>query len=477
MKITMLGGGSQEEINRRLRVVASAGALSRSSGTVTQVYESKDDFQKNLNLARAVVGYGHRSIAEHDYLVFAIEDVTPIVEQTLIGYRLTSFTIKSRRNVDFRDVGFYVPEFCNDKNELLDNQEELKELYNNYMKSLFDKYGELVDKGLPIEDCRYVLPYSYHSNIIMGCDANEFFRMTADLLYGKNSNISELQELGLRFKRLINDNVPYLACALNREEDKDYYEDKLNIVDDMMKSVEFIEQGKLLDGVHMTNYTKNADWEVLCNILMVRKQLSRDQAEEALHQICQNNSGNVKRELMQALIHSKNQRELEQVLFSFEFPIELAVLTHITRHRMQSLLVPDFAPLWNFDNYMIPNSIMKDNEAQYREIYENNKLMVEYFKKMGVRDEDLVYFYLSGNACNVYTTMNASTLEWISRMRCCTKAQEPIRNIVNEMVNQASSVAPLIGEGLGPSCKVLNTCNEGKDSCKNRGVVVKKLVK
>lgn len=34
------------------------------------------------------------------------------------------------------------------------------------MKSLFTKYGELVDEGLPIEDCRYILPYSYHSNII-----------------------------------------------------------------------------------------------------------------------------------------------------------------------------------------------------------------------------------------------------------------------------------------------------------------------
>ena len=57
---------------------------------------------------------------------------------------------------------------------------ELKLDYNNYMKSLFTKYGELVDEGLPIEDCRYILPYSYHSNIIMGCDANELFRITSD---------------------------------------------------------------------------------------------------------------------------------------------------------------------------------------------------------------------------------------------------------------------------------------------------------
>ena len=58
----MLGGNTKEEIERRLRIVASAGALSRSEGTVTDVYESKKDYQKNLKLAQAVVGYGHRSI-------------------------------------------------------------------------------------------------------------------------------------------------------------------------------------------------------------------------------------------------------------------------------------------------------------------------------------------------------------------------------------------------------------------------------
>ena len=111
MKILMLGNNTKEEIEKRLQIVASAGNLSRADGTVTQVLENNNDYEQNLKLARAVVGYGHKSIAEHDYLVFALEDVTPIIEQTIIGYRLTSFTIKSRRNVDFRIVGFYIPNF------------------------------------------------------------------------------------------------------------------------------------------------------------------------------------------------------------------------------------------------------------------------------------------------------------------------------------------------------------------------------
>ena len=146
MKVVMLGNDTKEEIEKRLQVVASAGNLSRADGTVTQVFESRNDYEANLKLARAVVGYGHKSIAEHDYLVFAIEDVSPIVEQTIIGYRLTSFTIKSRRNVDFRNVGFYVPDFHDKDGKVLKNNKTLQKQYKAYMQSLFDKYGELVDE-------------------------------------------------------------------------------------------------------------------------------------------------------------------------------------------------------------------------------------------------------------------------------------------------------------------------------------------
>ena len=208
-------------------------------------------------------------------------------------------------------------------------------------------------------------------------------------------------------------------------------------------------------------------------LIMERYQLSYEDALKKLDELKEKDK-NIENKMMQALIHSKNQRELEQVNFSFEILIELAVLTHITRHRMHSLLIPDFIPLWNLENYKIPKTIEKTCLEEYKEIFRKNKDMMEEFKKAGVCDEDLVYFYLSGNACNIYTTMNARTLMWISRMRCCNKAQIAIRKIAREMVSEVKKVSPLIGEGLGPTCEVLGYCPEGKDSCKNRGVVIKK---
>ena len=339
------------------------------------------------------------------------------------------------------------------------------------MQTLFTKYGELVDLEIPVEDCRYILPYSFNSNIIMGCDANELLRITADLLYGKLKNIEEAYELGLKFKEIIEKYAPYLIRALDSEKEKDYYEDKYSFLDTMVNP-----KSKLLDSVKMTNYTKDADLVVILNILMERYQVSFEEAKKILKDLKEQDK-DIERKLMQGLIHSKNQRELEQVIFSFEIPIELAVLTHITRHRMHSLLVPDFIPMWDLSNYKIPKIIEKNCLDEYKEIFQNNKKVMEEFKSLGVRDEDLVYFYLSGNACNIYTTMNARTLMWLSRMRCCNKAQIAIRKIAKEMVAEAKKVAPLIGEGLGPTCEVLGYCPEGKDSCKNRGVVIKKKEK
>ena len=474
MKVVMLGNNTKEEIEKRIQIVAAAGNLSRAEGTVTEVLSNHNDYESNLKLARAIVGYGHKSISEHDYLVFAIEDVSPIIEQTIIGYRLTSFTIKSRRNVDFRTAGFYVPDFKDKDGNVLKDNKKLQETYIKYMNSLFQKYGELEDEQLPIEDCRYILPYCFHSNIIMGCDANELLNMTSDMLHGKVSHITEVREFGEKLADMIKEYVPYLSRALDNEGKKDYYEDKLNFLDEIVPDAAkevFIKQGKLIDKVNMVDYTKGGDWKVLVTSLMARYQLSYEDAEDLLHSLGDFRP-TVKRDMMQAIIHKKQQRELEQAIYTFQLPISLAVLTHITRHRMHSLMVPDFVPMWNLDNYVVPPTIAKDHEAEYREIFANNKLMMEQFKAAGVREEDLVYFYLAGNACNITTTMNARTLEWISRMRCCNKAQWEIRGLANQMVAKAKKVTPLIGEGLGPTCEVLGYCPEGKDSCKARGVVV-----
>ena len=427
MKVVMLGNDTKEEIEKRLQIVASAGNLSRADGTVTQVFESNNDYDKNLKLARAVVGYGHKSIAEHDYIVFALEDVTPIVEQTIIGYRLTSFTIKSRREVDFRTAGFYVPEFRNKDGEIHENNEELKEKFINHSKMLFNTYGDIVDGGVNVEDARFILPYCFHSNIIMGLNARELEKMIVAFRFGPLSKIAELKELGKKLYAICKESVPYLVSTIKDVEVNDG--SQFEYLESMVERPEI----KIADKAKLISYTPNADDVVLESSIMYHYQCSNEEAKNILKEMVKKDK-DAKSKLMQNILHKEERRELEQVSFSFQIPISLSILTHLTRHRMHALLVPEFTPMWDLNNYVTPEKIKVAFNDIYQAAVKKNIEVFEEFKAAGVMEEDLIYFYIGAQMVNVMTTMNARNIQWVCRMRCCNKAQWQIRFIAKEIV-------------------------------------------
>jgi Predicted alternative thymidylate synthase len=458
MKIELLGSGEHKDIERRIKTVAAACKLSRASGTVLGIYDSCNDYESNLKFIKRVINMGHESTIEHDYLVLALSEVSPIIEQTIIGSRLASFTVKSRREVDFRKVGYYVPKFRNKEGNIHSNNEQIIQIYKTHMQSLFDDYGKFVDQGINVEDARFILPYCFNSEIIMGMDVRSLERLTKSLLYGKNSNIQELKELGENLLTIINEAAPYLSDKITQS-DTDNADMFAKFRGILPKKINILEKPKLIKG---DQDCSRIDDIILESTIIELSQCNNEEAKEVLKKM----SYEDKKELMQTVLKSIEQREFEQVNFQFQIPISLAVLTHLTRHRMHSLIVPDFAPMWDLNNYIIPDSIKKLDENGYRKIYERNYKTFEMLKELDVMEEDLVYFYLAGNMCNVLTTMNGRTLEWISRMRCCNKAQWQIRDIAKEMVKQVKEIAPLFGDCLGPTCTALGYCPEGKESCK-----------
>ena len=93
-----------------LRTVASSARISTQQGTALEIYEKSGDRQKDLNLVNKVLASGHKSVIEHQTLSIAFDNVSVLVEQFVIEFRLASFTVKSRRYVDFSDAGYVVPE-------------------------------------------------------------------------------------------------------------------------------------------------------------------------------------------------------------------------------------------------------------------------------------------------------------------------------------------------------------------------------
>ncbi len=92
------------------------------------------------------------------------------------------------------------------------------------------------------------------------------------------------------------------------------------------------------------------------------------------------------------------------------------------------------------------------------------KLYID-FKKYNICDEDLVYFYLTGNMLNIETNFDGGTFAHIMRLRICNKAQWEPRIIANQMRNLVKEIAPIYGSILGSDCEIFNICREGKESC------------
>ena len=458
MKIELLGGCTEEELNQRIQNVAAAGKLSRFPGNVIEVLESCNDYESNLKLVKRIIKMGHKSIIEHDYLVFALCDVTPIVEQTLIGYRMTSFTVKSRREVDFRTVGFYTPEFRNKSGEIHEKNEELKEEYNKHMKMLFNTYADIVDKEVSVEDARFILPYSYHDNFIMGVNARELEKMIIALRFSNLSKIPDLKKVGEALYKIVKEKVPYLVPNIKSQELKE--ETGFEYLESMEERPEI----KIEEKTNMISYTPNADDVVLESAIMYHYQCSKEKAKEILNNLVQKDE-KAKEKMMYEIMHKEDRRELEQVSFSFQIPISLAILTHLTRHRMHSLLVPEFLPMWDMNNYITPETIKAKANDIYQNAVKKNIEIKEKFEKLGVYEADLVYFYLGNQMLNVVTTMNARNIQWVCRLRCCNKAQWHIRFVAKDMAKHVSSVSPLIGKGLGATCVTDRYCGEGRECC------------
>lgn len=452
------------EKERRASIVSTAGRLSRFAGDIFEVLglsESKS-FDANLKFIKRVTSMGHDSITDHDYCVFAIKDVSPVIEQTIITERFCSFTIKSRREVDFSQVGYYTPDFHDLEGNLLQNNEEVKREYQEYMESLFKKYEEFVRLNVPKEDARFILPYCYHSNILMGIDAHVLKDMIIKFTKTKYAKISELREFGEKLYEIAKEHVPYIIDEIEKEECNEH-----DAVDDYLKDK--IKNGKyeILTNPKLLKHTDNIDDTILVTSIMRRYQLDYESAVKAYHEICKKYP-NFKEQLMRKIAFESNKLELTQVNFQFQIPLSFAVLTHLTRHRTHDILVPDFVPVVDLSQFKIPPKIKGVCLESYQEVFKNNQRIFEHFKNdYNIREEDLIYFTLSGNMVNIITNMNGKTLEHILRLRECTKAQWETREMAIGMHAEIDRLlgAEVFSSILGPTCVTQGFCKEGKESC------------
>lgn len=426
------------------KVTAAGGRISTQEGTALSIWDKSQDREKNKNLIGKVTRSGHNSVVEHTYFNLVFQNVTAVVEQFIIEFRLASFTVKSRRYVDFSDAGFYVPEFDND---------EIKNDYVKHMSKMFALYGELCDNGIAREDARFVLPYCLYSNFLCSVNGREFLHMLRAMLYGRGSKYPEIKRLGEQL----------LAQAKEKAAGiMDDFENRNNKGGNDNPDLSFIkETPEHTDKqVELLSYTDNAAKRVAENALIAYDNYSTEQIEKILA------DGETVKKIIAEVISCRRPRPLECVNYTLRFNnVSLSCITHFARHRIQAIEIPSLTKT-DRNSFIIPpvlndkpELLEKYKNAFYETAKEYNRL-----KELGVAEELLVYYQLSGNTLDIVTTMNARQLLLFMKLRSCNRAQWEIREYAVEALSLLRKTEPEIFNFYGPGCYV-GACPEGRLSC------------
>lgn len=415
------------------RVVASAARISTQQGTATEIYDRSGDLQKDLNLVGKVLSSGHKSVIEHQMLSLAFENVSVLAEQFAIEFRLASFTVKSRRYVDFSNAGYVIPE---------DMGEAARKIYIDRTEALFAAYERLLELGVPKEDARFVLPYGFRSNFYMSLNARELIHMIIAMLCGRGSLYPELRRLGAQLKEQFDALYPGVLDA------------------EMAHAPAEIPEGAA--GPMFVGDAREAEIRIIAAPVKPMETLDKAMRFGRRFNGCD-------AENLQLLLKDARPRELELLNYSFRIDhVSLACVTHFTRHRMLSLMLRHELSALSDGNYILPEQINACPEALeiYCAAFQKQSEAAMAAKECGANAAQLAYFAMAGHTTSILISMNARELLHFAKLRCCNRAQWEIRSIARAMIELLNETeARPIFQNYGPTCAVNGSCPEGKMTC------------
>jgi thymidylate synthase (FAD) len=122
---------------------------------------SKSTEESDKKLVKGCVKSGHLSVLEHSFATFEIECSRACSHQ-LVRHRHFSYAQQSQRYVEVDDnTYFYMPLTIQQADTLA------KETYSGALENALADYANLIARGIPKEDARYVLPNATTTAIVM----------------------------------------------------------------------------------------------------------------------------------------------------------------------------------------------------------------------------------------------------------------------------------------------------------------------
>ena len=291
-------------------------------------------------------------------------------------------------------------------------------------------------------------PYSFRSNFYVTANIRELVHIIDEMLTGRGAAYPEIVEIGNSLADQLREKMPYLETMLPPK--KEFMPCEHSVPECIPQK-----KNELVTIIRATEDPVAA----LRMAYTLDKDISVSEAE-----------------MLREMIVGKRHRELEQVSVTMRFnDISLAAVTHLVRHRMQSIIIPEYVRVCSFDNYIIPRSIEEAGETErYKAIFKRSCEVCRELVELGMYSYDRAYMFLSGMTVPIMTTMNANELMTFFKLRTCNRAQWEIKRYADELLQKLRERCPSLFSQFGPSCYVLGYCPEGRMTCGRLAEIVEK---
>ena len=178
------------------RAVATAARLCYAPVGAAELMETLSE-ERIEKVLRTILESGHFSTLEHASYTFAIDGVSRAMTHQLVRHRLASYNQQSQRYVTFREE----PEFIVPDSVV---EAGAAEEYDAAVAA----YADLVERGVPAEDARYLLPNACETKIVVTMNIREllhFFELRCC-----NRAQWEIREVACRMLELVRPTAPLI---------------------------------------------------------------------------------------------------------------------------------------------------------------------------------------------------------------------------------------------------------------------------
>ena len=173
--------------------------------------------------------------------------------------------------------------------------------------------------------------------------------------------------------------------------------------------------------------------------------------------------------LITKVIASGHYSTIEHIQISYAISgISRACSHQLVRHRHMSFSQKSqrYVEEKGQFKYIIPKTIEKNEQLlkKFNSFMETTSKFYREMVEFGIKPEDARSILPNATSTSMIASLNLRELIHLCHLRLCTRAQDEIREMTQQMVNCIIEVEPWVNTYLVPKCEKLGFCDEHK-SC------------